>query len=233
MKTTQKCSIPQCDNPVRARGWCAKHHARWVRHGNPTATGRTATTTCSVEDCDRPHVARGLCDAHYRRLRAHGDPLRGGPLPKYVPTVHAPANFDERVEQARGGCLVWTGPCDRDGYGKLKVEGRSVLAHRYAWERTNGAIPTGLMVDHVCHNPACVNLNHLRLATHAENSANRAQTTAKSGARNVHRAGAKWEVRITANGKRHYFGTFKTVEEAAIVAERERQRLFGVFSGNG
>lgn len=27
------CSIDGCDSPVRARGWCSKHHSRWLRNG--------------------------------------------------------------------------------------------------------------------------------------------------------------------------------------------------------
>lgn len=30
-----QCSIEGCNNPVRARGWCAKHWSRWNRKGNP------------------------------------------------------------------------------------------------------------------------------------------------------------------------------------------------------
>ena len=29
------CSIDGCENHVKARGWCNKHHRRWLRHGNP------------------------------------------------------------------------------------------------------------------------------------------------------------------------------------------------------
>lgn len=29
------CSIGECDNPSRTRGWCAKHYARWFKYGDP------------------------------------------------------------------------------------------------------------------------------------------------------------------------------------------------------
>jgi hypothetical protein len=29
------CEITDCSNVSTARGWCAKHYARWLRHGSP------------------------------------------------------------------------------------------------------------------------------------------------------------------------------------------------------
>lgn len=34
------CSVPECQEYARFRGWCRKHYNRWQRHGDPTA-GRT------------------------------------------------------------------------------------------------------------------------------------------------------------------------------------------------
>src|SRR5690606_21541386 len=50
--------------------------------------------------------------------------------------------FEARTEPlAWSGCLVWTGHLNHAGYGRLWVDGRMVLAHRYAWEQENGPIP--------------------------------------------------------------------------------------------
>lgn len=28
------CTVEGCSNPPKTRGWCVKHYARWLRHGN-------------------------------------------------------------------------------------------------------------------------------------------------------------------------------------------------------
>ncbi len=69
------------------------------------------------------------------------------------------------------GCLEWMAYHDPRGYGFFAVgNGKTLRAHRVAWELVNGAIPEGLFVRHfVCNNPRCVNVDHLRLGTHADN----------------------------------------------------------------
>ena len=62
-------------------------------------------------------------------------------------------------------CIRWTGTIDSDGYGRLG--GR--LAHRVAYEKAVGEIPTGLELDHVCRNKACVNPAHLEPVSRMEN----------------------------------------------------------------
>lgn len=63
------------------------------------------------------------------------------------------------------GCELWTGKLDRDGYG---YHGRS-RAHIVAWVARNGAVPSGLELDHLCRRRACVALHHLEAVTRSEN----------------------------------------------------------------
>jgi hypothetical protein len=67
-------------------------------------------------------------------------------------------------------CWTWTGVRDKAGYGQLRIAGRTVKGHRYAWVLHKGAIPAGLCVLHKCDNPSCVNLNHLWLGTIRDNN---------------------------------------------------------------
>lgn len=63
-------------------------------------------------------------------------------------------------------CIEWEGHIDKDGYGRLN---NRTLAHRKAWEDANGPIPKGLVIDHLCRNRRCHNVNHLEVVTTKEN----------------------------------------------------------------
>lgn len=84
--------------------------------------------------------------------------------------------FQSKVRPDPTGCLMWTAGVDKDGYGRFSLTttpGRyvEVKAHRFAYELAHGPIPAGLVLDHLCRIPGCVNPDHLEPVTHAENIA--------------------------------------------------------------
>lgn len=75
-----------------------------------------------------------------------------------------------------GPCAEWQG-ARTNGYGRFTIRfgrGRgghqqTFQAHRMAYELLVGPIPGGLVIDHLCRNPACVNPDHMEPVTIAEN----------------------------------------------------------------
>lgn len=57
------------------------------------------------------------------------------------------------------------------GYGRFKVRGKLVLAHRFVIILLGGEIPDGYEVDHKCFNRACVRPDHLRFLPKEQNAA--------------------------------------------------------------
>ncbi len=72
-------------------------------------------------------------------------------------------------------CHEWTACLHKQGYGKFKLNGEVLYAHRVAWVLKNGEIPEGIVVRHDCDNSKCVNDEHLLLGTHYDNVADRVE----------------------------------------------------------
>lgn len=137
--------------------------------------------------------ARGLCIDHYDALRRYGDPLtprsrRGDPDFNFWAKV----DMDGPIPAHRpelGQCWVWTKGTNRKGYGMFAAgKQRSIGAHRWIWLRTNGPIPDGLVIDHLCRNRSCVRVSHMEPVTNGENSL-RGETFAAANLAKTH---CKW-----------------------------------------
>lgn len=77
--------------------------------------------------------------------------------------------FFERVEFS-DNCWNWKGWSTREGYGQISIHGKCVMAHRWSYEMLVRPIPKGLVIDHLCRNPSCVNPDHLEPVTNRENA---------------------------------------------------------------
>lgn len=75
-----------------------------------------------------------------------------------------------RYVNKTGECWMWLGSTYKGGYGRFWTGIRRVQAHRYVWELFHGPIADdGLVVRHSCDTPGCVNPDHLKLGTQADN----------------------------------------------------------------
>jgi hypothetical protein len=70
---------------------------------------------------------------------------------------------------ADDACWEWQGSIGSNGYGRLRHQGKTWLAHRIAYRLANGPIPAGMFVCHACDNRVCVRASHLCLGTHEDN----------------------------------------------------------------
>lgn len=130
--------------------------------------GQKYLKSCSVKDCNNKNrLVRGLCHRHYMKLWHYGNAeepirvLRGKALERF--------NFWHNKNK-KNGCWEWKGHLDKRGYGRFADNtGWIDMAHRWSYKHFVGEIPKGLVIDHLCHNPKCVNPKHLEPITHFEN----------------------------------------------------------------
>jgi 5-methylcytosine-specific restriction endonuclease McrA len=72
------CSIPSCESPVLARGWCSAHYQRWRHHGDPLAGAPSPAVRASVlhddgtRTCTICQIRKPLDEFHIDRLGSDG-----------------------------------------------------------------------------------------------------------------------------------------------------------------
>lgn len=82
--------------------------------------------------------------------------------------IFIPDRFMVKIDKTPD-CWNWIACLSREGYGRYSFGKKVVFAHRQSYEYFVGDIPEGLVLDHLCRNPACVNPDHLEPVTHYEN----------------------------------------------------------------
>lgn len=81
-----------------------------------------------------------------------------------------PVTFWSKIKKEAGGCWIWIGRRDKDGYGVFNAKRMPMRAHRVSFVYHGGSVSLlKPFVLHSCHNPSCVNPAHLRAGSHQEN----------------------------------------------------------------
>jgi hypothetical protein len=158
-------------------------------------TKPTVVDNCALCGIVKPVICRGLCNACYQRAK------RQGILDQFLRKV---LTFEESVTLARQsetdeGCWPWPVVSSVTGYaGVVHWNGGSSKAYKRVWEMTNGLVPDGLTLDHLCHSRSlsckggpscshrrCVRPSHLAAVTSLEQTA-RSVTMQSATCKNGH-----------------------------------------------
>lgn len=140
--------------------------------------------------------------------------------------------FDELVyPDPNSGCFLFVGS-EFDGYGRFDVRraepsasGKlwvSFLAHKFAWIVSGRDIGDRDCLLHVCDQRCCVNVDHMVIGT-------RRGRVGSKYPFGVYRNGAdRYTAHIKIDGKRMSLGTYRSVEEAAVVAAAKRDEIYPI-----
>jgi hypothetical protein len=134
------------------------------------------------------------------------------------------------------GCWIWEGYEDSCGYGLffsplLYGKNRPGRANRGAYMLFKGHIPDGLCVLHSCDARLCVNPDHLRLGTHAENMQDMALRgrADRRGSRlplGVRVRDGRIYGELKVSGKTRHLGLFRSIEEAAAAVLQAKNEKY-------
>lgn len=124
--------------------------------------------------------------------------------------------------------------CRKDGYIRIRVNGKRYLAHRLAWLYMTGEFPLQ-QIDHKKHIRDDNRWGEIQEATHQENGKNTSlQANNTSGSLGVfpRTDGKAWCASIRVNGKSLHLGSFST-KEAAIKRRDLANVLHGFHKNHG
>lgn len=92
--------------------------------------------------------------------------VRDQDLLRFAEKVLLPDDLNDTVP-----CWLWQGAkhSRKRGYGKFRLGGKVMNAHKASHILFNGPVADGLVVGHQCNNERCVSPHHLKAETQSEN----------------------------------------------------------------
>jgi hypothetical protein len=125
------------------------------------------------------------------------------------------------------------GSIHKSGYLRINIDCRTYLGHLLAWQYVNGEKPK-MPIDHINRDRADNRIANLRIATAKQNARNkRVQRNNTSGVLGItwNKSCQKWQASLEADGKCHYLGVFKELNDAAAARRKASIEVFGEWAG--
>jgi len=191
--------------------------------------------TCKITGCNKKNAYKTICGKHYYQLKKFGKPVV--------------TRYDKRNPIILEDCVkIPLGVNAKDGYTLIDLEDKEQA--NYKWHKStsgyairkidNGFLrlhrevfgaEKGQYVDHINMDKLDNRKSNLRLATSAQNKANKSkQSNNTSGYKGVYRRNNRWLAKVVKQGKQHYAGIYKTREEAAKAYNAKAVEIFGDFA---
>ncbi len=122
---------------------------------------------CKFIPCGRFVAAWELCNGHYlQQKRGYSLQLLQADRNTYFELW-----LQDRITvDPNTDCWLWLNGVNRDGYGCIRIDGKSQSTHRVVFQRLVGLIPTGFQLDHLCRVRSCCNPKHLEIVTSRVNT---------------------------------------------------------------
>lgn len=127
-----------------------------------------------------------------------------------------------------GGVQPWeeAGTLEKDGYIRIRVKGKSYLAHRLAWLYVTGEFPKK-QIDHlnrVRDDNRIENLRDVSQSVNKQNNSGYATNTSGHAGVCWDKSMKKWRVQLMLNYKRLFFGYYDDFELACLVADEAKDK---------
>lgn len=119
-------------------------------------------------------------------------------------------------------------------YLRVFIDGKPRSLHRLIYLYHFGICPK--IIDHIDGNRFNNKIENLREVTQEQNCLNRKHMSHSSSPyKNVifNKISKKWNVVLTVNKKRKYFGSYDDIELADLVATEARDKYHGIFVNHG
>lgn len=149
---------------------------------------------------------------------------------KYDPVT---GKLTNKITRGRAKAGALAGRVNLNGYMQVRINYVAYYLSRVIWKMQTGEDPGEKEIDHIDGNRQNNRWNNLRLATRAENTANKPKTKGDlSLPKGVYHSATKGKycACIKINRKAIHLGTFVTPEQAGRAFEEASKKIFGEYT---